>query len=57
MSRSLKNMLMPTITDQNEIDSIIQKAILDNLDFGCNLIKMAVIEQAEEVIKKDPDIN
>jgi phosphoserine phosphatase len=57
MNRSLKAMLAQSLNDQNEIEAIIQKAIPDNLDFGCNLIKMAVVEQAEEVIKKDPIIS
>jgi CCR4-NOT transcription complex subunit 1 len=57
MNRSLKAMLAQSLTDATEIDIIIQKAVPDNLDFGCNLIKMAVVEQAEEVIKKDPVIS
>lgn len=57
MNRSLKNLLSQSLTDQAEIESIIQKAIPDNLDFGCQLIKQAVIESAEDVIKKDSTIN
>ena len=53
MNRSLKNLLQQHISDPAEIDIIIQKAIPDNLDFGCTLIKQAVIESAEDVIKKD----
>ena len=36
-----------------EFDNIITKAIPDNLDLGCALIKKAVIESAEEAIRKD----
>ena len=57
MNRSLKTLLSQHIGDQNEIDNIIQKAIPDNLDFGCTLIKQAVIESAEDSIKKDSNIN
>ena len=39
------------------MDTIITKAIPDNLDLGCALIKKAVIESAEEAIRKDEVIN
>lgn len=57
MNRSLKSLLSQHIQDPSEIDNIIQKAIPDNLDFGCTLIKQAVIESAEDSIKKDSIIN
>jgi CCR4-NOT transcription complex subunit 1 len=39
------------------MENIIAKAIPDNLDLGCALIKKAVIESAEEAIRKDEVIN
>ena len=53
MNRTLKNYLNQNIPDNAEVDSIITKAIPDNLDLGCALIKKAVIESAEEAIRKD----
>lgn len=43
MNRTLKNYLTPHSKDPNEIENIISKAITDNLDLGCALIKKAVI--------------
>lgn len=57
MNRNLKNELSQTFENENEIDNIIQKVIPYNLDFGCTLIKQAVIESAEDVIKKDSSVN
>jgi CCR4-NOT transcription complex subunit 1 len=47
MNRTLKNYLGQHSKDQNEIENIISKAITDNLDLGCALIKKAVIESGE----------
>jgi len=57
MNRTLKTYLTQNIQDQAEVDNIITKAIPDNLDLGCALIKKAVIESAEEAIRKDEAIN
>lgn len=43
MNRTLKSYLTQNITDGNEVESIISRAIPDNLDLGCALIKKAVI--------------
>jgi hypothetical protein len=57
MNRTLKTYLTQNIADQGEVENIITKAIPDNLDLGCALIKKAVIESAEEAIRKDDAIN
>lgn len=57
MNRTLKTYLAQNIQDQAEVENIITKAIPDNLDLGCALIKKAVIESAEEAIRKDEAIN
>lgn len=57
MNRTLKTYLAQNIPDQAEVENIITKAIPDNLDLGCALIKKAVIESAEEAIRKDDAIN
>jgi hypothetical protein len=57
MNRTLKTYLAQNIADQAEVENIITKAIPDNLDLGCALIKKAVIESAEEAIRKDEVIN
>ena len=56
MNRNMKILLQKTINEQSQIEQIIQKIIPDNLDFGCKLIKQAVIESAEDAIKKDEKI-
>lgn len=56
MNRNMKILLEKTINDQSQIEHIIDKIIPDNLDFGCKLIKQAVIESAEDAIKKDEKI-
>lgn len=43
MNRTLKTYLAPHSKDPNEIENIIGKVILENLDLGCALIKKAVI--------------
>jgi len=43
MNRTLKTYLAQSIADQTEVENIITKAIPDNLDLGCALIKKAVI--------------
>lgn len=53
MNRTLKSYLGQSLNDQAEVENIITKAIPDNLDLGCALIKKAVIESAEEAIRKD----
>lgn len=53
MNRTLKTYLGQNIADQAEVENIINKATPDNLDLGCALIKKAVIESAEEAIRKD----
>ncbi len=57
MNRTLKNYLTQNIQDPAEVQNIITKAIPDNLDLGCALIKKAVIQSAEEAIRKDQAIN
>lgn len=57
MNRTLKNYLAPHSKDPNELENIITRAITDNLDLGCALIKKAVIESGEEAIRKDDLIN
>ena len=57
MNRTLKNYLAQNISDHSEVQNIINKATPDNLDLGCALIKKAVIESAEEAIRKDEAIN
>lgn len=57
MNRTLKNYLAPHLKDANEVESIIVRAVSDNLDLGCALIKKAVIESGEEAIRKDELIN
>lgn len=58
MKRNLKNLLSEIFSDDEEkVETIIEKVIPHNLDLGCTLIKQAVIESAEDMIKKDPDIN
>ena len=57
MSKILKNILLQHLGEQTEVDGIIAKVIPDHLDLGCALIKKAVIESAEEAIRKDESIN
>jgi CCR4-NOT transcription complex subunit 1 len=57
MNRTLKNYLNQSLPDMTEVETIITKVIPDNLDLGCALIKKAVIESAEEAIRKDEVIN
>lgn len=57
MNRTLKTYLSQSIPDPTAVENIISKAIPDNLDLGCALIKKAVIESAEEAIRKNTRIN
>ena len=57
MNRNMKNLLDKTIENEAQVENIIEKIIPDNLDFGCKLIKQAVIDSAEEALRKDLKMN